>query len=160
MPIRIRDRSTSDSVATTRAKGGRGAGGASGAAKTGAAAGVGGAAPVFEAQLVKAERSLAQQDLDRLYLDVEEQGRRLLEQPKPEELKRYKERVRAFVEYVVKNGLKLKSSLSARELHQIVERVDDELLGLADALLAKEQHIMELGAKIDQINGMLLDLKA
>ncbi len=133
MPIRIRDRSTSDSVATTRAKGGRGAGGASGAAKTGAAAGVGGAAPVFEAQLVKAERSLAQQDLDRLYL---------------------------FVEYVVKNGLKLKSSLSARELHQIVERVDDELLGLADALLAKEQHIMELGAKIDQINGMLLDLKA
>jgi uncharacterized protein YaaR (DUF327 family) len=121
----------------------------------------GGAAPAaFDAQLKSATRSLAQQDLDRIYLDVEEQGRRLLEQPNPAELQRYKERVKAFVEYVVKNGLRLKSSLSARELHQIVERVDEELLGLADALLAKEQHIMELGAKIDQINGMLLDLKA
>jgi hypothetical protein len=157
MPIRIRDRSTSDTLTTTRAKGGRGAGGA---AKSGALAGPGAAAPAFDAQLATAERSLAQQDLDRLYLDVEEQGRRLLEQPNPAELKGYKERVRAFVEYVVKHGLKLKSSLSARELHQIVERVDEELLGLADVLLAKEQHVMELGAKIDQINGMLLDLKA
>jgi len=41
-----------------------------------------------------------------------------------------------------------------------VDRVDEELLGLADALLAKEQHVMDLGAKIDQINGMMLDLKA
>ena len=158
MPIRIRDRSTSDSLATARAKGGRGAG-ASGATGSLAKPGAGTVSP-FDAQLKTATRSLAQQDLDRIYLDVEEQGRRLLEQPNPAELQRYRERVRSFVEYVVKHGLKLKSSLSARELHQIVERVDEELLGLADALLAKEQHIMELGAKISEINGMLLDLKA
>lgn len=158
MPIRIRDRSTSESLTTSRAKGSKGSGGT---AKAGALAASGaGTAPVFEAQLATATRSLAQQDLDRLYLDVEEQGRRLLEQPNPAELKRYKERVRAFVDYVVKHGLKLKSSLTARELHQIVERVDEELLALADALLAKEQGIIEMGAKIDQINGMLLDLKA
>ena len=60
---------------------------------------------------------------------------------------------------MVKKGLKLKSTFSARELHQIVERVDEALLALADALLAKEQHVIDLGAKIDQINGMLLDLK-
>ena len=61
--------------------------------------------------------------------------------------------MRSFVECVVKHSLKLKSSLSARELHQSVERVDE-------ALLAKEQHIMELGARISEINGMLLDPKA
>jgi uncharacterized protein YaaR (DUF327 family) len=153
VPIRIRDRSTADNVATTRAKGGRTAG----ALTKGAGAP---AAPAFDAQLQTATRSLAHQDLDRIYLDVEEQGRRLLEQPNPVELKRYKDRVRAFIEYVVKHGLKLNSSLSARELHQVVERVDEELLSLADGFLAKEQHVMELGAKIDQINGMLLDLKA
>src|SRR5687768_11264004 len=157
MPIRIRDRGTADSLTTTRAKGGKGAGGA---AKAGALTGGTATAPAFEAQLATARRSLAHQDLDRLYLDVEEQGRRLLEKPNVAELGRYKERVRAFVDYVVKNGLKLKSSVSARELHQIVDRVDEELLGLADALLAKEQGLMELGGKIDQINGMLLDLKA
>ena len=157
MPIRIRDRSTSDGLATSRAKGGKGAGGS---AKAGALSGAGASAPVFEAQLATARRSLAHQDLDRLYVEVEEQGRRLLEKPNVAELGRYKERVRAFVEYVVKNGLKLKSSVSARELHQIVDRVDEELLGLADALLAKEQGLIELGGKIDQISGMLLDLKA
>ena len=158
MPIRIRDRGTAESLTTTRAKGGKGAAGAAKTGATGASAAA--SAPAFEAQLANARRSLAHQDLDRLYLDVEEQGRRLLERPNVAELARYKERVRAFVDYVVKNGLKLKSSVSARELHQIVERVDEELLGLADSFLAKEQGLMELGGKIDQINGMLLDLKA
>jgi uncharacterized protein len=150
MPIRIRDRSTTDSISPSRNKARPG----SVATKTGSTT------PAFGDQLVTARRSLAHQDLDRLYLDVEEQGRRLMEQPNPAELARYKERVRAFVEYVVKNGLQLKSSLSARELHQIVERVDEELLSLADSLLAREQHLMDLGNKIDEINGMLLDLKA
>ena len=148
MPIRIRDRSTTDTIAPSRNK--------VRAPMQKAAA----APPAFSEQLLTATRSLAQQDLDRLYLDVEEQGRRLMEQPTPAELGRYKATVKTFVEYVIKNGLKLKSSLSARELHQIVDRVDEELLGLADALLAKEQHVMDLGAKIDQINGMMLDLKA
>jgi len=148
MPIRIRDRSTTDTIAPSRNK--------VRAPMQKAAA----APPAFGEQLLTATRSLAQQDLDRLYLDVEEQGRRLMEQPTPAELGRYKATVKTFVEYVVKNGLKLKSSLSARELHQIVDRVDEELLGLADALLAEEQHVMDLGAKIDQINGMMLDLKA
>lgn len=157
MPIRIRDRGTAESLSTARGKGGKPAGGA---AKTGLVGSTGGAAPAFEAQLATARRSLVHEDLDRLYLDVEEQGRRLLERPNVAELGRYKERVRAFVDYVVKNGLKLKSSVSARELHQIVDRVDEELLGLADAFLAKEQGLMELGGKIDEVNGMLLDLKA
>ena len=149
MPIRIRDRSSTETLTPARAKG-----------RTPVKLPTSSVATPFGDHLSSATRSLAHQDLDRLYLDVEEQGRKLMGSPTPLELARYKERVRSFVEYVVKHGMKLKSSLSARELHQIVERVDDELLGLADALLAKEQHIMELGAKIDQINGMLLDLKA
>lgn len=148
MPIRIRDRSTADSVAPSRLKG------------RAPQPKLTTSAPAFGDQLATAERTLAHQDMDRLYLDVEEEGRRLMHEPTPAGLARYKERVRAFVEYVVKNGLKLKSSLTSRELHQIVERVDDELLVLADALLAKEAHVMDLGAKIDQINGVLLDLKA
>ena len=157
MPIRIRDRGTAESLTSNRAKGSKSA---AGAQKTASQGSITSSAPPFEAQLESARRSLAHQDLDRLYLDVEEQGRRLLERPNVAELARYKERVRAFVDYVVKHGLKLKSSVSARELHQIVERVDEELLGLADSFLAKEQGLMELGGKIDQINGMLLDLKA
>jgi uncharacterized protein YaaR (DUF327 family) len=151
MPIRIRDRGTTETLTTSRAKGRALVNGRNGLATV---------ATAFGDQLATARRSLAHQDLDRLYLDVEEQGRRLLEQPNPAELARYRERVRAFVDYVVKHGLRLKSTLTARELHQIVERVDEELLGLGDALLAREQPIMELAAKIDQVNGILLDLRA
>lgn len=147
MPIRIRDRSTAETLAPARGR-------ARPPARPAAAA------PPFSDQLAVARRTLAHQDLDRLYLDLEEQGRRLVEHPTPHELARYRDRVRLFVDYVVKHGLKLRSTFSVRELHQIVERVDEELLGLADALLAREQPIMDLAAKIDQINGMLLDLKA
>lgn len=148
MPIRIRGGTTTENVTPARASGQQTA------SKTATTL------PSFGDQLVLANERLIHRDMDKLYLDVEERGRRLLEQPTPEELARYKQSVRDFLAYVVKKGLKLKSTLSARELHQIVEKVDQELLDFADEFLAKERHVLDLGSKIDLINGMLLDLKA
>lgn len=117
------------------------------------------AQPTFADQLANIQTSQARQDLDRLHADVEEQGRRLLEEPTPEQFAKYRRIVGEFVHYVVKKALKLKSTISSRELHQIIERVDEELLTLADAVLVQERPLMEIAARIDQINGMLLDLK-
>ena len=147
MPIRIRDRSSTETVSRPRS-------GAQQASKTALAA------PSFGEQLLAATDSLVRKDLDRLYLDVEEQGRRFAEHSTPEELRRYKEQVRAFIAYVVKHGLKLRSSLSQRELHQIIDKVDEELLAMADALLARERPLMDLATKVEHVNGMLLDMKA
>jgi uncharacterized protein len=148
MPIRIRDRSNLQAPAAARLK------------SSSALSKIATRPSAFVEQLTVAHRSLVHQDLDRLYLDVEEQGRKLMEHPTPGELQRYRERVRAFIAYVVKHGLRLKSSFTARELHQVVEKVDEELLGFADLMISREQPILEMGAKIDRINGMLLDLKA
>jgi uncharacterized protein YaaR (DUF327 family) len=147
MPSRIRDRASA--VALTRPR-----------TSSAGAARLTSQAPPFGEHLALAGDSLVRQDLDRLYTDVEDQGRRLLESPTPEQLARYKQYVRDFVAYVVKNGLKLRSSLSSRELHQIVDRVDEDLLALADTFLSRERPIMDLAAKIDHINGVLFDLKA
>src|SRR5919202_2977903 len=147
MPIRIRDRSSTETVSRPRS-GGQGTGRIAPQATS------------FGEQLLSATDSLFRKDMDRLYGDVEEQGRQFAEHPTPETLKRYKEQVRAFIAYVVKNGLKLRSNLSARELHQIVDKVDEELLAMADALLAKERPLLDLATKVEHVNGMLLDLKA
>jgi uncharacterized protein YaaR (DUF327 family) len=147
MPIRIRDRSSAEAVSRSRPAGPPNAKPAAGPA-------------AFGAQLAAAAESLVRKDLDRLYLDVEQQGRRLLARPTPEELGQYKQRVREFVAFVVKHGLKLRSSFGARDLHLIVERLDEALLALADTLLARERPLLDLAARIDSINGMLLDLKA
>jgi hypothetical protein len=147
MPIRIRDRSTAESITRPRADN-------QPLARTATAL------PSFGEQLLAAQETAIRRDLDKLYLDVDEEGRRFAEHPTPEMLKRYRERVRQFIAYVVKNGLKLRSSLSARELHQIVDKVDEELLAMADALLARERPLLDLATKVEHVNGMLLDLKA
>lgn len=149
MPIRIRDRSTAESITRPRT-------GSSNQplARTSTTA------MTFTEQLLKAQDSLFHRDLDKLYQDVEDEGRNFAEHPTPEMLKRYREKVRQFIAYVVKNGLKLRSSLSARELHQIVEKVDEELLSMADMLLARERPLLDLATKVEHVNGMLLDLKA
>jgi uncharacterized protein YaaR (DUF327 family) len=145
--MRVRDRSTTDALAVPPP----GPRGSSRAAPP----------PVpFGEHLQAAQASAVRHDLDRLYLDVEEEGRCFLADPTPETLARYKAQVRQFIAFVVRNGLKLRSSLTARELHQIVERVDEELLALADALLARERPLLDIASRVDQINGILLDLKA
>ena len=146
MPIRIRDRSSTETV--TRAKIAKQDSG-----KTALAT------PSFSEQLLTATSGMMHQDLDRLYEDVEEEGRKFLEDPTPETLRVYKDQVRGFVQYVVKHALKLRSQVSARELHQVIDRVDEELLKLADALLAREKPLMDVAAKVETINGLLLDMK-
>ena len=110
--------------------------------------------------MLTAREHLINRDLDKLYQEVDDQGRHFLENPTPEELARYKLSVRDFISFIVRKGLKLKSAISARELHQVIDRVDEELLALADAFLVSERPLLDLASKVDQINGMLLDLKA
>ncbi|NCA12975.1 MAG: DUF327 family protein [Proteobacteria bacterium] len=151
MPIRIRDRSTAANITRSRTPGQPAAAGTR-PAGTGPAS--------FAEALTSVQRTVAQQDLDRLYMDVEEQGRRLLEDPTPEGLAHYKSAIRNFIAHVVKNGLKLKSAIAQRELHQVIDRIDEELLSMADGLIAKEKPLLELAEKVGQINGMLLDMRA
>lgn len=149
MPIRIRDRSTAANISRSRIPG-----------QPAAARPAGGGPASFAEALTSVQRTVAQQDLDRLYMDVEEQGRRLLEDPTPEGLAHYKGAIRNFIAHVVKNGLKLKSAIAQRELHQVIDRIDEELLSMADGLIAKEKPLLALAEKVGQINGMLLDMKA
>ncbi len=149
MPIRIRDRSTAANISRSRTS----------AQPT--ATRPGGAGPAsFADALASVQRSAAQQDLDRLYLDVEEQGRRLLEDPTPDGLTRYRGAIRGFIAHVVKNGLKLRSAVTQRELHQVIDKIDEDLLAMADGLIAKEKPLLDLAEKVGLINGMLLDMKA
>ncbi len=60
----------------------------------------------------------------------------------------------------MKNGLKLRSAIAQRELHQIIDKIDEELLSMADGLIAKEKPLLELAEKVGQINGMICDMKA
>ncbi len=147
MPLRIRDRSTAGQITRSRTPG---------QPATRAA----GAPASFAEALTTVQRTVAQQDLDRLYMDVEEQGRQLLEDPSPDGLIRYRSSIRNFIAYVVKNGLKLRSAIAQRELHQIIDKIDEELLSMADGLIAKEKPLLELAEKVGQINGMICDMKA
>jgi len=66
------------------------------------------------------------------------------------------EQAHRAVEAVARESYGRLVALLATRTHDVAGAED----ALGDALLAKEQPIMELSAKIDQINGILLDMKA
>lgn len=116
--------------------------------------------PIFTEQLESARRSLQRQQLDRVLTAIEEQGRRLKERPEPDELNRYKRLVKDFLQDVVKRSFRLKVTYTMSELFHLVETVDQELLTLTELVLARQQDVLAIAAKIDRITGMLLDLRA
>jgi len=103
-----------------------------------------------------------QQSLDEQLLAIDEQANRLATLRTMEELVRYRQRIRAFLQTVVSSALAVEPVRGAdrRRLRQfyLVERVDELLLQLADEVLNKEVPRLAILARLDEIRGLLINL--
>jgi uncharacterized protein YaaR (DUF327 family) len=80
-----------------------------------------------------------------------------------EEIRHYKQAVRGFLHYVVKNGFDTKEQASGvnimkRKVHTLVQVVDHKLEQLAAAVLSGQSSQLDLLARLEEINGLLVDL--
>jgi uncharacterized protein YaaR (DUF327 family) len=101
--------------------------------------------------------------LQKLLDDVHSAGDALKERPMEEEIKRYKQAVRGFLHYVVQNGFEAKQQVSGvnimkRKVHTVVQVVDAKLEQLASAVLSGQSSQLDLLARLEEINGLLVDL--
>ena len=95
--------------------------------------------------------------------DVHDSGDKLRNRPFPEEIKQYKQAVRNFLHYIVENGYGIEehtsgANLLKRKKFTIVQVVDHKLEQLAAGILSGQTAQIELLARIDEIQGLLIDL--
>ncbi|MCL2411154.1 MAG: DUF327 family protein [Treponema sp.] len=120
---------------------------------------------------------LSEESINFLMDDVRDAGDCLLSRPLPEEILRYKQAVRNFINYVVKNNYVLEYDEGVLNKHKPafkgrrntpagegrkeytkIQIIDKKLEDLAAMLLASQFRQLELVAHLEEIKGLLVDL--
>lgn len=101
--------------------------------------------------------------LEALLDDVHSLGERLKEKPLPDNIISYKNAVRSFVKYIVERTYAVTVSTSGgsllkRKKFTQVQIIDQKLEQLAAGILSNQKDQLGLLGKIEEINGLLVDL--
>jgi hypothetical protein len=121
-----------------------------------------------EQEKVKEARFSAQvsADLEELVDDVHSEGERLKEEPTMENIRRYREAVSAFLQYVVANALEAETSEGARfnplkkqKRYTMIRVVNEKLEKLASGIMQNQYTQMDILRRVEEINGLIVDIK-
>lgn len=105
----------------------------------------------------------SQAQLEELLDGVHEAGDRLKENPSVELVQAYKKAVRDFVHYVVERSYSVEQKSSGRNIlkrnvYFRVSIIDESLEKLGAEILRNQRDNLEILRRVDEINGMLVDL--
>ena len=106
--------------------------------------------------------------LEDLLDDVHQQGQKLLDDPTLASVEGYKKSVRNFIHYVLNQAIKVESVEGAKfnrfkpsnkqKRYTLVSIIDDKLDKLAAGILMNQSRQLDLLARVEEINGLLVDL--
>ncbi len=110
-----------------------------------------------------ADLPYSQADLEPLLDAVHETGDRLKENPTVDLVQAYKKAVRDFVHYVVERSYSVEQKSSGRNvlkrnIYYRVAVIDESLERLAAEILRNQRDKLEILRRVDEINGMIVDL--
>ena len=104
----------------------------------------------------------SEEALTELMDEVHSSGSDLIDRPFHEEILRYKKAVRNFVNYVVENGYTVEKTQVRRKdrtkIYVQVQVIDQKLEELAVFILSGPTSQIKRVAKLDEIQGLLIDL--
>jgi hypothetical protein len=103
------------------------------------------------------------EDAERQLDEIHKLGERLLKERTFTALKRYKEAVQAFLNQIVKASLDLETHTSGtnvlnRKRFSMIQVIDQKLQRLAMGMLQTQEAQLDLLRRVEEINGMLVDL--
>jgi uncharacterized protein YaaR (DUF327 family) len=101
--------------------------------------------------------------LEELLDEVFSAGGELKSTPTLENIRVYRERVRAFLRHVVDHMLEVEESTSGgnvlrRKRYTLIKVIDGKLESLAASVLSAQREQLGILAQVDEINGLLVDL--
>lgn len=110
------------------------------------------------------EKELAQR-LNLMMEEITMQGKKLKKHMDIRDMKRYRELIKSFMNEIVNRSHKFsrENFLDRRGRHRVygmIKLVDENLDKLAEALLQDEKDGIEILSRIDEIQGILLDILA
>jgi hypothetical protein len=120
---------------------------------------------------------VSDETVNKLMDDVRDTGDILKDRPLPEEIMRYKQAVRNFINYIVQNAYKLEHEKGlpnflkpgfkgqrgtpdamSQKRHTIILVIDKKLEDLAAMLLSSQSPQLQLISRLEEIRGLLIDL--
>lgn len=123
--------------------------------------------PIRNTQFVDAveqvERNQSVEDIELLLQRVKEQSERVRKRIDIQELVEYKRRVKSFLDHCVKHAMKFERDshldrYGNHKIYAIVKRVNEELDTLTQMVLAEEKEAIKILKKLDEVQGLLLDV--
>lgn len=117
----------------------------------------------FSAIIGQTRDQMNTEKLSKLVQDIEDQGKVLAESVSVEDLRKYKQLIKEFMEDAVKHGLKLeeKRGFNRRgrtKVYKIVEEVDKKLLELTDMVLKRQEKGLRVLDMVGEIKGLLINI--
>jgi len=112
--------------------------------------------------LVDTNIKISESELRSLIDNILKLGNNFVKSPTQSNLRGYRNSIKDFLKrlekhwYVIKNDLDFKNSTP--QLHMVAEVVDGKLMELTDMILKREKNTLLYASKIDEINGLILDL--
>jgi uncharacterized protein len=103
--------------------------------------------------------------LRELVSKIEDQGAILAESRTVEDLRKYKQLVKDFMDDAIKSGLQLEdrrgfSRRGKSKIYKIVEQVDTKIIELTDAVLVQQKSSLEILDLVGEIKGLLVNVYA
>ncbi|MDI3471798.1 MAG: uncharacterized protein PWQ20_112 [Thermotogaceae bacterium] len=103
-------------------------------------------------------RQMAEEMLD----DLINSGNEFARSPTERNLRKYKENIKKFLQFIERGLYKINESLGLtpdyKHLHMVAQIVDQKLMDLAKLVFNSEKKTIELVSRIEEINGLLVDL--
>ncbi len=105
----------------------------------------------------------ADRDLGRLLDSIYEIGERVKKQPDREHVVQYKHAVERLIRIVLKRGITVEESTSSPNILRqkrftLVKVIDEKLNRLVAGVLVGQRDTLNVLGRIDEINGLLIDL--
>lgn len=113
-----------------------------------------------EAEFMRSiENKTFDEKLEFLIDSVYTAGDRLKKNQDPEEFKKYRKTLTHFLEFVVKNTYEVETQrrLRGRKAYTVVQVVNEKLDSLAADIIMNQRDQLRILAKVEEINGLLVD---
>lgn len=117
----------------------------------------------FKSYMLSSEASIVKEELERLKEKIEEKGSQLMEHLTWENFLGYRDAVKEFMEIYVKKNHVLKEVTGIgfrdkRKIYTLIDKVDQELDKIKDAVLEGEGGKIKAISSITEIRGLLMDV--
>lgn len=117
----------------------------------------------FGDQMHRVQRDMVQKELEKLFNDIEHQGKALGNSLNLKDLMKYKDLIQKFLDYAVNKMYHLKEQpgwdrKGRYKIYTVIETVNKEMEKLTEMLISDQQDKISVLAKVKDIRGMLVDI--